>query len=221
MTLNHSNFVSLYFTDGHTVESPIIRFTAGAIAGSIACAACYPLDLVKTRLIVDSHGKYRGILGALTTILKNDGIQGLYKGLTASLCVVVPTLALSYSAYGTIKSAALKSEHPFLSQQVDGRETITMAGGLLCGSLSGVISSSFTFPADLVRRQLQVQGFNFQNPSSTTSNVADVQSTFSLQQQQKVGSFRIAQDIYRSAGIRGFFRGFFPELLKVRTRMWR
>ena len=191
----------------------MIRFIAGAVAGSIACAACYPLDLVKTRLIVDSHGRYRGIVGALSSIVRTDGVLGLYKGLTASMLVVVPTLALSYSAYGTIKAFALNSKYTFLSHQVDGRPTITVTGGLLCGSLSGIISSACTFPADLVRRQLQVQGFNFQNPSSSSAST----NATALPQQisQKVGSYQIARGIYRSSGFRGFFRGFLPEILKV------
>jgi hypothetical protein len=71
----------MYNADNVVTETPMIRFAAGAIAGSIACAACYPLDLVKTRLIVDSHGNYRGIAGALTTIVRQDGVSGLYKGM--------------------------------------------------------------------------------------------------------------------------------------------
>lgn len=71
----------------------MIRFAAGAIAGSIACAACYPLDLVKTRLIVDSHGNYRGIAGALTTIVRQDGVSGLYKGME-HICLFVSNTKL-------------------------------------------------------------------------------------------------------------------------------
>ena len=62
------------------------------------------------------------------------------------MLVVVPTLALSYSAYGTIKSLALRSEHPYLAQKEGERHTITMLGGLLCGSLSGMyLKSTFLF----------------------------------------------------------------------------
>lgn len=195
--------------DKSVPETPLIRFVAGAIAGSIACAACYPLDLVKTRLIVDSHGNYRGIVGAMSTIVRQDGVTGLYNGLTASMAVVVPTLALSYSAYGTIKSLALNSEHHYLSREVDGRQTITFMGGLACGSLSGIISSAFTFPADLVRRQIQVQGFNFQSPTPSDS----INKTTLLQ--QRPGSVQIIREIFRNSGVRGFFRGFLPEILKI------
>lgn len=190
-------------------ETPIIRFVAGAVAGSVACAACYPLDLVKTRLTVDSHGHYRGIMGALSTIVRHDGGSGLYRGLTASMVVVVPTLALSYSAYGTIKALALNSDHRYLSKEVDGRQTITFMGGLLCGSLSGIISSAFTFPADLVRRQIQVQGFHYKNSMPSASQRK------AIPLQQKPGSVQIIREIYRSSGVRGFFRGFLPEILKI------
>jgi hypothetical protein len=77
--------------------------------------------------------------------------------------------------------------------------------------VAGIISTVFTFPADLVRRQLQVQGFNFQSKASAIS--ADSVPLA----QSKTGFFQIALNIYRSSGMRGFYRGFFPEILKVRN----
>ena len=64
------------------------------------------------------------------------------------MLVVVPVLAVSYSTYGTVKALVLATDHPALSkrEEVGGsssehpRESsssITLLGGLLCGSLSG------------------------------------------------------------------------------------
>jgi hypothetical protein len=33
-------------------ETPTVRFICGAISGAAACIACYPLDLIRTRLTV-------------------------------------------------------------------------------------------------------------------------------------------------------------------------
>ena len=57
-------------------ESPEIRLICGAAGGGVACAAAYPLDLVRTRLSVDTSkvtgvtpGKSK-ILGIMREILK-------------------------------------------------------------------------------------------------------------------------------------------------------
>ena len=73
----------------------------------------------------------------------------------------------------------------------------------------GIISTVVTYPADLVRRQMQVQGFDY-HPSAFKD-----ESDSAKKQQKKVGGHRIALNIYRKSGVRGFFRGFLPEILKV------
>ena len=37
--------------------STLSRFIAGGVAGTTACIACYPLDLVRTRLTTQLEGK--------------------------------------------------------------------------------------------------------------------------------------------------------------------
>ncbi len=58
------------------------KFVAGAVAGSIACVACYPLDLVRTRLTTELEGKehYRGMVDAFRKIATTEGYAGFYSG---------------------------------------------------------------------------------------------------------------------------------------------
>jgi len=83
----------------------ISRFGAGAIAGCTAVMCCYPLDLVRTRLTTDlAHMEhYKGITDAIRKIVANEGFFGLYSGLTATLLVAVPSFAISYGVYGSLK----------------------------------------------------------------------------------------------------------------------
>jgi hypothetical protein len=64
-------------------ETPLIRLICGGLAGAIACTACYPIELVKTRLTVDKKKHYRGIFHTFSSVIKNEGFFGLYKGLSS------------------------------------------------------------------------------------------------------------------------------------------
>ena len=65
----------------------------------------YPLDLVRTRLSAQTKAQYyTGIAHALRTIARDEGALGLYRGLGATLLQVTPSLAINYTAYGTLRS---------------------------------------------------------------------------------------------------------------------
>ena len=124
------------------------------MAGSVACTACYPLDLVRTRLSV--AGDYRGIIGTLCRVRAEEGFLGLYCGLTAALGVAVPQIAINYSVYGSIKSYIKFKKHPLCYDERDN--SITALGWIISGAMSGVLASLLTFPADVLRRRMQMRG---------------------------------------------------------------
>jgi len=126
------------------------RLVSGGVAGLTACALAYPLDLVRTRLAAQTTCRYyRGIGHAFSTIVRDEGVVGLYRGIGATLVQVGPSLAINYAAYETARSAWLARTE---------RSTPTVGMSLACGSIAGLISSTATFPLDLVRRRLQLQG---------------------------------------------------------------
>ena len=61
-------------------------FLCGGGAAIIAISCTHPIDVVKTRLQVQGElgaadRAYSGIAGSLSTILKKEGVRGLYRGL--------------------------------------------------------------------------------------------------------------------------------------------
>ncbi|KAK4761294.1 hypothetical protein SAY87_006187 [Trapa incisa] len=165
-----------------------MHFVGGGLAGITAATATYPLDLVRTRLAAQTNViYYRGIMHALQTIIKEEGHLGLYKGLGATLLSVGPSIAVSFSVYETLRSF-WQSHRPHDS---------TVSVSLACGSLSGIASSTATFPLDLVRRRKQLEG-------------AGGRAHF--YQAGLMGTFR---HIVRNEGFRGLYRGILPEYYKV------
>ncbi|KVI09887.1 Mitochondrial carrier domain-containing protein [Cynara cardunculus var. scolymus] len=191
-----------------------VRLAAGGLAGVTAASVTYPLDLIRTRLsaqvrIFGMHficiffffslllihllvlqtnvNYYRGIWHALHTISREEGIFGLYKGLGACLLGVGPNLAISFSVYHTARSY----------WQLQRPDDSTVMVGLACGSLSGIASSTVSFPLDLVRRRMQLEG------------------AAGWGQVYKTGVLGTFGHILRAEGLRGLYRGILPEYYKV------
>ncbi|GFY93228.1 mitochondrial substrate carrier family protein [Actinidia rufa] len=165
-----------------------VHFVGGGLAGMTAASVTYPLDLVRTRLAAQrSTIYYRGISHALHTICRDEGFGGLYKGLGATLLGVGPSIAISFSVYEALRSY-------WHAQRPDDS---TVVVSLACGSLSGIASSTATFPLDLVRRRKQLEG---------------VAGQARVYQTSLLGTFK---HIMRTEGLRGFYRGILPEYYKV------
>ncbi|CRK18336.1 hypothetical protein BN1723_002476 [Verticillium longisporum] len=83
--------------------------TAGVMASVMAKTAVFPLDLVRKRIQVQGPTRaryvhknipeYQGALGALRTILKVEGVRGMYRGLVVSLVKAAPGSAVTVWTY--------------------------------------------------------------------------------------------------------------------------
>ncbi|KAG6516848.1 hypothetical protein ZIOFF_020221 [Zingiber officinale] len=175
-------------TTDNVAADVCVRLFAGGLAGITAASATYPLDLVRTRLAAQTRTMYyRGMSHALYTICRDEGMRGLYKGIGATLLGVGPSIAISFSVYETLRSC----------WQVERPHDSPVLVSLACGSLSGIASSTATFPLDLVRRRMQLEGAGGRAHVYTSG---------------LIGTFR---HIVRIEGIRGLYRGILPEYFKV------
>ena len=168
------------FRNLNYTESPFTRFICGATAGGTACFACYPLDLVRTRLTVlktpVGSSVYGSISSTVISIIRNEGILGLYRGVLISVSVTTPTFGISFCIYGTVKEKILQWNSSYNIFRESSAGKLSAYGSMLCGAMSGVTSSLIMFPADSVRRRMQVAGFL--NPR-IDSNVSSTSSSSS------------------------------------------
>ena len=225
-------------------ETPTTRFSCGASAGGIACVACYPLDLVRTRLMatrtpqgslnasISSSGSSavgasssfgRTIMGTITStmlkIVHDEGVAGLYRGLLISLWVTLPTFGISFCVYGTVKEHILHLDSkttPFPMSLLKDSTTghLSPGGSMLSGAMSGVTSSLLLFPADVVRRRMQVAGLL---KAQTIESGPKSSSHINLNSLPggRGGALAEMLRMVRSGGVRGLYRGIFPEILKI------
>jgi Mitochondrial carrier protein len=178
------------------------KFMAGAMAGTVACCACYPLDLIRTRLTTELEGKehFTGIADAFKKTLRKEGFLGFYSGIGPTLLVAVPNFAMSYTIYGSLKEFCLDDELFYNLRRIDadsGEPKMGFFLTILCGAASGSLATLLTFPMDTIRRRMQIQGLH-------VANVA-----------QRKTSRQLFHDMVSKEGLLSLYRGLTPELLKV------
>lgn len=79
----------------------------GGFAGSTAALFTTPFDVVKTRVQLQALSpvrKYEGVRHALTQIFQQEGLRGLYRGLTPRLVMYVSQGALFFTSYEFLKT---------------------------------------------------------------------------------------------------------------------
>ncbi|KAI0342031.1 mitochondrial carrier [Trametopsis cervina] len=83
------------------------KLSCGALAGSISQTLTYPFDVLRRKMQVTGMNalgvKYNGALDALFSIVRTEGVKGLYRGLWPNLLKVAPSIATSFFTYELVK----------------------------------------------------------------------------------------------------------------------
>ncbi|KAJ6698859.1 SOLUTE CARRIER FAMILY 25 [Salix purpurea] len=146
-------------------RGPVLDLVAGSFAGGTAVLLTYPLDLVRTKLAyqivssskVNIHGVvgmeqvYKGIRDCFSKTLKESGLRGLYRGVAPSLYGIFPYAGLKFYFYEEMK------------RHVPEERKKDIVVKMVCGSVAGLLGQTFTYPLDVVRRQMQVQRLSVSN----------------------------------------------------------
>lgn len=170
--------------------TPLQRLFAGGMAGVTALILTYPLEFVRCRLTLQKSKIYNGIWDCMVQVTRKEGIFGLYRGLWPSIMGVVPYVGVDFAAYETLRQYSPK--------QPDG--SVHGLVTLLNGALAGTLAQTISYPLDLVRRRLQVQGFS---------------SDISFGDKHYRGVTDAFKTIYKEEGVIGFYRGLVPNFIKV------
>mmetsp|Transcript_10103 Transcript_10103/g.25312 ORF Transcript_10103/g.25312 Transcript_10103/m.25312 type:complete len:355 (-) Transcript_10103:213-1277(-) len=128
--------------------SPAERLTAGGIAGIVAGCLCYPLDVAKT-LLTAYPETYKGIFNTLSTVVKQKGVRGLYRGLGPTLVAMFPYVGLELMVYEQLSI--------FYTRTNENKEP-SIPIMMLLGAFAGSLAQTTCHPLDVVRKRLQLQG---------------------------------------------------------------
>ncbi|XP_021297878.1 calcium-binding mitochondrial carrier protein SCaMC-1-like isoform X1 [Herrania umbratica] len=166
------------------------RLIAGGLAGAVSQTAIYPMDLVKTRLQTYScEGGKIPNLGALSKdIWIQEGPRAFYRGLVPSLLGIIPYAGIDLAAYETLKDMSKK----YILQDSEPGPLVQLG----CGTISGALGATCVYPLQVVRTRMQAQ--RRPNTGAAYKGMSDV-----------------FKRTFQHEGIRGFYKGLFPNMLKV------
>ncbi|CAO1623927.1 unnamed protein product [Sympodiomycopsis kandeliae] len=164
-------------------------FYLGGLAATFAVAFTHPLDMTKTRM--QNASSKQGMMSTLIRTAKDEGVKGLYVGMSASLCRQMSYSLVRFGVYDALKAEALKS-------QPGDKKTLPAWKMGVCASAAGAVGGLAGNWADvlLVRMTSDVlkapqERFNYPNAIS--------------------GSITMIQ----SEGVTSLFRGLVPNLTRA------
>lgn len=163
------------------------KLCCGGMTGMTASTLTYPLDLIRTKLAVNvADSKIKpSIWGVGRQIVREAGVQGLYKGLPSSLVGITPYIGIKMASFDILKSLIV----------VDKKNPKAHLVNLVLGGTAGTIAVTMTYPTDLIRRCLQLSG----TPGYPVYT----------------SMFHAATRIVRAEGALGLYKGYSACLLKV------
>ncbi|KAL1199037.1 Nicotinamide adenine dinucleotide transporter 2 [Cardamine amara subsp. amara] len=179
--------------DYRSIRETVCNATAGAAAGVIAGTFVCPLDVIKVRLQVHGlpltpiSGRQRGtvIIRSLHNIVKNEGVKGMFRGLSPTIIALLPNWAVYFSVYGKLRDVL---------QSNDGK--LSIGANVIASAIAGASTTIATNPLWVVHTRLVTQGMR--------PNVVPYQTVLSA-----------FGRIYYEEGLRGLYSGLVPSLMGV------
>ncbi|XP_023161536.1 congested-like trachea protein isoform X3 [Drosophila hydei] len=174
--------------------NPFKSFITGGFGGICNVLSGHPLDTIKVRLQTmprPAPGEkplYSGTLDCATKTIRNEGVRGLYKGMSAPLTGVAPIFAMCFAGYALGKRLQQRGED----------SKLTYPQIFVAGSFSGLFSTFIMAPGERIKVLLQTQGIG---PGG---------------EKKYTGMIDCAGKLYKEGGLRSVFKGSCATMLRER-----
>ncbi|CAF0942648.1 unnamed protein product [Adineta ricciae] len=183
----------------HSENDTLVNLLASVTAGAISNTLTAPIWTIRTRMMTQSHHEdYRNTFHAAKKIYQTEGIYALYRGVIPSMWGLIH-VGVQFPMYEYLKKRCAvnsSSEHHLSTGQL-----------MFASSVSKVIASVVAYPHEIVRSRLQDAGHarRLQKQSLTAAT--------NFREYKNVRD--AVQTIAKEEGIRGFYRGIVPALLRT------
>jgi len=174
-------------------------FLAGLAAGvTEAVAVVTPMEVVKIRLQAQFHSmsdpldipKYRNAAHAAYTVVKEEGIGAIYRGVALTALRQGTNQAVNFTAYTQLKEALQKYQPKYAEKELPSYQTMVI------GLISGAMGPFSNAPIDTIKTRLQ------KTPAQPGETAVSRVVT-------------IARDMFKQEGARAFYKGITPRVMRV------
>ncbi|KAG7192541.1 Mitochondrial carrier protein ymc2 [Scheffersomyces spartinae] len=166
-------------------------FNCGAVAGFANGCLASPIEHIRIRLQTQTGNQklFNGPLDCAKKLYQTNGlVHGIYRGLSPTLIRESIGLGIYFATYEALIKRELSSHTNLIRKDIPGWKLC------LFGGLSGYTLWIAIYPVDVIKSKLQ---------------------TDSLTLPKYKSSLDVIKDITKSSGIKGFYRGFIPTILRA------
>jgi len=191
-----------------------VKFLSAGMAGCVGDLITFPLDVAKVRLQVQGEGtskaipkvshlggqpaimseaakfKYRGMIGTILTISKEEGPRALYNGIVPGLQRQVAFCCIRIGLYDNVKGFYMDKFSNGGTKELGAGQNVLLR--ILAGCTTGALAVSCAQPTDVVKVRMQAQ------------QGAPIYSS----------SFNAYQTIAQTEGVKGLWRGVLPNIAR-------
>ncbi|OBT78408.1 hypothetical protein VF21_02174 [Pseudogymnoascus sp. 05NY08] len=178
---------TLYMSSRKGTAAPgtLVELSLGAVAGSVAQIFTIPVAVVTTRQQTQSKGEQKGMIDTGREVINSeDGWTGLWRGLKASLVLVVNP-AITYGAYQRLKDV-----------MYPGKANLRPMEAFLLGAMSKSLATIATQPLIVAKVGLQSKPPPSRQGKPFKSFV------------------EVMEFIVKNEGLLGLFKGIGPQITK-------
>jgi solute carrier family 25 (adenine nucleotide translocator) protein 4/5/6/31 len=190
-------------------------FISGGLAGATATTILYPVEFLRTRLAMDvtsgadstATTKKMGMVDVTRSILRADGVSGLYKGYGITLAAGIVYRLLHLGGYDALKIELLsRKQERYHQLQLTAPASLSSTQGqlpeltwterFLVAEFVTLTAGTICYPFDSVRRRMMMQ------------------AGLPLDKRLYRNSIHCFQQVWAQEGARGFYLGLGPNIVR-------
>ncbi|KAJ7965396.1 Mitochondrial carrier protein [Quillaja saponaria] len=195
------NRLEEFTTINSPMTTPYVPLVAGALARSLACATCYPIELARTRMqaykVTQIGKKPPGVWKTLVEVISHakstNGVQSslqgyrvLWTGMSAQLTRDVPFSAICWSTLEPMR-------RKLLTVVGDEANAFSVLGANFCaGFVAGSLAAGATCPLDVAKTRRQIE----KDPARVL----------------RMTTRQTLMEVWRDGGMNGLFMGVGPRV---------
>jgi solute carrier family 25 citrate transporter 1 len=157
-----------------------------------------PMEVIKIRLQAQHHSmadpldipKYRNAAHALYTVLKEEGVGALYRGISLTALRQGTNQAVNFTAYTEFKQLLQKWQPQYADTPIPSYQTT------IIGLVSGAMGPLSNAPIDTIKTRLQ------KTPAQAGETAMSRITA-------------IARDMFKQEGFHAFYKGITPRIMRV------
>ncbi|XP_062926244.1 calcium-binding mitochondrial carrier protein SCaMC-2-like [Mobula hypostoma] len=164
------------------------RFLAGSMAGAVSQSATYPIEVLKTRMMLRRTGEPRELYAHVRNIFMYEGFSTFFRGYVPNIMGIIPYAGIDLAVYETLKNL-------WIQRYTTGNEKPNILLVVASASASNVVGQFAGYPLLVLHTQMQAEVI-----------------------EKGKGKPRLREyfwNILTKDGLPGFYRGFTANMIKA------